>query len=478
MDNTSKIKSKLNIIAIIRVISFILIIILVISTVYKVLSWKDTSGEYLSSVNQLYNTENNLIDVAFVGTSHVYDGIYPSILWNKDGISSFDMAISGQDKNSAYHSLVELLKTQSPQVVVVDIFAVTKDKYYVESNLYRNSLSLKPSINSYNLLTDIVSGEDIQSHFFRFPIIHTRYKELTRMDFETNLINVYSRGELYNNLCSPLEADLMIAPTVEEFTELSDANREWIDSLIELSKSENFNLVFFSSPFAISYSQQMIINGAVQYATEQGIVCLDFNKNPDWINLDINTDFMDQNHLNFYGAQKLSSWLSDWLSQNYDLADHRGDSKYYQWDSDLHLYYNYQAQFSMNATDDLGDVINISKNYSDYITVLYVELTDESELESYINTMEATSIEPDDFLSGGIWMCNNGVFEKKCDRNTDQLPYYETLTDSDILRLHYDAYSSATNISIGRTNYNITGVHTTVIVYDIYTQRVIYHGGQ
>ncbi|MCD8130596.1 MAG: hypothetical protein LUE16_04865 [Lachnospiraceae bacterium] len=101
----------------IRGAAFAGIIAAVLMRVYHILAWKDTAGGYISSMQQLYNTEEELIDVVFVGSSHVFSGINPAILWEKDGVSAFDLSISGQDKDTAYHNLIELLKTQSPEVV-------------------------------------------------------------------------------------------------------------------------------------------------------------------------------------------------------------------------------------------------------------------------------------------------------------------------------------------------------------------------
>ena len=67
--------------------SFIKILVLVsflvgtVCLVYNALSWKDTTGGYLSSYTQLYNLEDDTVDVLFVGSSHVYCDIYPCYLW-------------------------------------------------------------------------------------------------------------------------------------------------------------------------------------------------------------------------------------------------------------------------------------------------------------------------------------------------------------------------------------------------------------
>jgi len=120
----------------IRAVTFGIIAILCICQVYKILSWKDTTGAYLSATQQLYATEDELIDLVFMGSSHCFCGVNPSVLWDTYGISAFDMAISGQDKSSTYHTLKELLKTQSPKVVCIDMWGVVFEEHGVESNVY------------------------------------------------------------------------------------------------------------------------------------------------------------------------------------------------------------------------------------------------------------------------------------------------------------------------------------------------------
>ena len=107
------------------VIVFILLAVFAVHVLYRIVRWKDTTGDYISSIDQLKNTPEDTIDAVFVGSSHVYCGVNPAILWEDYGYSTFDMAVSGQSKEVAYHGMVELLKTQSPKVVFVDLYALT-----------------------------------------------------------------------------------------------------------------------------------------------------------------------------------------------------------------------------------------------------------------------------------------------------------------------------------------------------------------
>ncbi|MCQ2527176.1 MAG: hypothetical protein MJ130_10460 [Lachnospiraceae bacterium] len=467
-------------ISIIRVICFIAVLSLVLAKVYSVLSWKDTSGDYLSSIEQLYSTDDNLIDVVFVGSSHVYCGIYPSILWSEHGVSAFDLSISGQDINSSYHSIVELLKTQSPKVVFVDIYGVLYDGYNNTGNLYRNALSLRPSINSYNLITDLVGKDEAMSYSTKFPVIHTRYTELKRFDFQTNPVNIYSRGEVFYMCIAEQSPDNFNTSEITEIGELNDTNKAWIDDLILLSKENNFKLIFFVAPTRMTDSHQVQLNAATAYATEQGIACYDFNRYPELLNIDLNTDFKDYAHLNYNGARKLTSWFGTWLCENTTIIDHRGDDSYYQWNMDAHLYKNNLDKANMDLCNGLIESLPIAASNSDFITVLSLNFYSTDHIdEQYIDILNYACIDAEEAFRGGMWICKNGVFTKVISNDPNDLAYYEKLPSSEILRLHYDSSPyAATNISIGHTNYNTFGTYATVIVYDTYTQQVIYHGGQ
>ena len=47
-------------------------------------------------------------------------------------------------------------------------------------------------------------------------------------------------------------------------------------------------------------------------------------------------DFGD--HMNFAGAQKVSSYIADYLADTYDLPDHREDAAYSDWNDVVEWY--------------------------------------------------------------------------------------------------------------------------------------------
>jgi len=316
----------------VRGIAFLTLVFFLIVRCYDILSWKDTLGDYLSSTTQLYATEEDRMDVLFMGSSHTYCGVSPAILWNETGIASFNMTTSGQDKNSTTHYLVEALKTQSPKVVFVELWGLTFDQHAVEGNVHRNMMGMPLSENSIALIDDYVTDPTMNTAYkLRWPIIHTRYKEIDKYDFIQYDFSEYGRGVDLNFTPGaagyPTEGLLNTEPA-----ELYKNNKAWIEELYQLSVDEGFELVFFAAPTIVSYDEQGQINGVAKFAEEHDIDFFDFNRMSEELGFDYSTDFVDNYHLNAYGADKLTRFLGEYLEETYDLEDHRGDEAYKQWD--------------------------------------------------------------------------------------------------------------------------------------------------
>ena len=183
-----------------KVIAFLLIFILGLSGLYRIFSWKETSGENKSSVQALYEIgDKDRVDVVFIGPSFTYSLANPAILWDDYGIASFNLGVSGQDTEAAYTSILEVLKTQTPEVVMVDFSATMTEGYQVESNRYRNMLAYRLSKENYELIDKLTETFDEKKDFLlRWPIVHTRYKELQRYDFEQYMPSIYTLGFCYD----------------------------------------------------------------------------------------------------------------------------------------------------------------------------------------------------------------------------------------------------------------------------------------
>lgn len=450
---------------------FSLLLFLVVKT-YDALSWKDTLGDYISSVDQLYATEDDKIDVVFTGSSHTYCSIVPALIWDETGIAAFNMTTSGQDKDSTYHYLVELLKTQSPEVVFVELWGLTFDTHMVEGNIHRNMMGMPLSENSIALIDDYVTDEDMNiSYKLRWPIVHTRYRELDMYDFVTYDFSQYGRGVdlMYNSVPAHVAIDGL---TYFEADELSEKNQKWLDELYQLSKDEDFELVLFVAPTSVDILQQGQINGAAKYAEEHDITFFDFNRMINDVGIAYETDFIDYSHLNGYGAEKLTAYICDYLTENYDLEDHSKDKGYDQWNDSYTRYVQVREAAVLSQCQTFDAYVKQLKEMENITVIIsfegdYVETpSSQPQLISWMFGMDEKT-----FKEGGTYIYKNGKLKKVLDNESEEV-YVQKLSKYNTLKIQ-NMELATDDIMINMETLGTTNDGVNFVVYDNFRNEVI-----
>ena len=93
-------------------------------------------------------------------------------------------------------------------------------------------------------------------------------------------------------------------------------------------------------PFPADEGRYEEANLAGLIAQEEGIDYINFL---DMGVVDYDIDCNDSNsHLNAAGARKLTSWLGEYIQDNYDIPDRRGDAAYAYWNNDYESYTEYK----------------------------------------------------------------------------------------------------------------------------------------
>ncbi len=460
------------------VIVFILLAVFAVHVLYRIVRWKDTTGDYISSIDQLKNTPEDTIDAVFVGSSHVYCGVNPAILWEDYGYSTFDMAVSGQSKEVAYHGMVELLKTQSPKVVFVDLYALTyKGAGDIEGNVHRNLLCLPTSPNSVGLLNDYLGTEDEESrkkmgdYFFRWPIVHTRYRELQKWDYIEYPANEFLRGESMSTRTGAVDLSTIGNNPVQP-AELSEKNLEWLNSLKELSEKENFRLCLFLAPCCLSDEGQAMVDGAKLYAEENGITFMDFSRNKEVLTLNGETDFVDNAHLNINGSKKLTDYLGKWLSENETLSDHRAQSGYECWERDLEYYHKTLVLYDAENAANLREYLNALSGEEDYTIIICKEFVYDESQSEYADAMSVIGVSKEEFAESGVWVYKENGAKKIAGLDSGQTIVY-SVNDTDNLIFHYNGDYQPENLLIGKVDYSNAGFYMAVTVYDKELKSVV-----
>lgn len=448
--------------------SFFLFLVFVISSIYQVFAWKDTSEPYVSVKEQLYATGDDLMDLVFIGSSHIYCTTNPACFWNEAGISSFDLAISMMDKTSSKYYLQELFKTQSPSVVCLELYALQYSRQNKISHVYRNYLSLKPTLASVQAILEHKPEGNLVDYFLQWPIIHTRYQELQVFDFVQYQPSIFGRGYNYYFAVQPAVQN-QDAVSTSMVTELSQESREWLDAMINLCEQNGSRLITIISPMVVSEEWQAVYNGAKQYLSSRGIECLDLNQSTEDIGLDYATDFKDEGHLNAWGAKKVSSYLLKELTSRYTFTDHRGDPDYALWEENSRYdAYQWKLQsFLQVPEDDLDGALKALADCNGLSLIVSFPPDYSKEGSDWVRLFTELGAKPEQITEGGQWILQEGQVLAYVPAN-DGAPATVNLNEADTVTLNPQ----------GTTLFNGSEMAShpdafTLAVYDTYTYEMI-----
>ena len=134
----------------VRIFSFVLVLIVCLVLTGELVRPKE------SSFDSFYSIPNDTVDMIIVGSSHVYCGYIPAILWEEYGISAFNIYGWAVPTRTAYSYIIEALKTQTPKVVVLDVaslfYGISANSEEVDDMNYSGNINFRMGFNRYDLM--------------------------------------------------------------------------------------------------------------------------------------------------------------------------------------------------------------------------------------------------------------------------------------------------------------------------------------
>lgn len=285
-------------------------------------------------VRPYYDEPKNSLDVVFVGSSHVMCGIYPMELYREYGIAAYDYTSSALVLPQAYYQVVEALKTQTPEVLVLDISGVFYGNIKVGSPEYVHVQldNMKWSLNKIRAINDLIEDPADRLEYY-FPLLkfHTRWKELTSEDFKR--ITGDSKGAHVSE--EVLEGALPYDIVPRDYTTpISEYPEEYLRKILDYCRDRGVQILLLNLPFIANEAAQGKYNAVYAIAEEYGVPYLNLMHHLDDIGFDYDTDLKDSSHCNRSGAEKVTSYVGRYLKENYDLPDRREDAAYAaDWDA-------------------------------------------------------------------------------------------------------------------------------------------------
>lgn len=328
-----------------EILLFVLVLGLVISLTFHFAYPSYIDGIYDMTI--FYQQEENTVDVLVLGSSHAFEAVNTAVLWNDAGIPSFILAGSMQPMWNTYYYLKEALKYQTPKLVVLEVYsAVMTEDYSNNSKIIKNTFGLKNSEDRTAAIKVSSPEEQYQDYLLGFPAYHAMVLDVTVKD----ILPYKGNPDYYKNWKGFLENYETIAfaePDVSDVDEvgcMTEKTYEYFIKTIEMAQENNIPLLLITAPYYIEEEDQEIYNQVSNIAKEYGVNFVNFNLRIDQIGLDYSTDLADCHHLNYLGNVKFTTVLTDYITENYELTDRRGDNRWQTWENSYQYWLDYREK--------------------------------------------------------------------------------------------------------------------------------------
>ncbi len=454
----------------IRIAVFIVTLALILGFVNKVFKVKYSDGIY--GVTKFYELENETVDVLILGSSHAFEDFNTGTLWDEYGIASYILAGSVQPMWNTYYYLKEALKTQTPELIVLEGYLTTYGQDYIDdSRIIKNNYGLKWSLDKVNSIK-ISSPKDRWAEFMlEYNQYHTRYTELGCGDFLKNQGNRLFddwKGFGCNMATTPLES--RDVRNITDKAALYAKTEEYYRKTIELALNHNIPIVVVISPYAgIGEGEQQIYNSASEIAAEYGVAFINCNLMTDEIGLDYAMDAGDGAHLNYRGNRKYSKFIGGYLKNNYEISDRRGDTAYESWKKNADYIRQMIEDQELIETTDLA-VIGEKLLDEDYWVIISVDgncNTSDTNLTEFFDQQGIY-----DESKNGIWLKqNNGIVWSS---GTESVEKYIMISAHDFCmkRIIDEAEQSSNSIIMDNVQYQKAANGVNILVYDVKTEKI------
>lgn len=289
------------------------------------------------NIGGYYEMKRDSLDAVIVGASGTFTSFAPMDAYIDNGYTSYVFATNVMAANSMKYMLREVMKTQSPKVLIIDTMPFgTKHTFeYADYVIRYNIDGLKYSINRFNLIRDKVTDEDKLPYYLDIVKYHGNRFNWSNFWAEKHLVSKGYQNMDYGVVNEPkyTKESIPLDPLLDGLL------TELLDECDRIHIEYGAEICFTCFPYADMSEVNEYYYENINYVEEQvlkyGFDFIDCEDFRDEFALDNHEDYWDPGHFNIYGAEKITRLFGKLIDEKYDLPDHRGDLNYYEWENDL-----------------------------------------------------------------------------------------------------------------------------------------------
>lgn len=319
---------------IIKLVSFGLVFVMVLEILSATVFSKSNATTFKNNFMNAYNYVNEVedsIDIVALGNSNMYSALCPLKLWDEYGYTSTIIASPRQTAAITSTLLEDVLKTQSPKLVILEA-----DMFYEGVELNENIVDEKDSKKRLPVIpyvTDDKITTDIQNQFTVF-LLHDQWKNMVANPANIGDDAMFNHGYFFNDEIKETTPNDNMKDT-QLIDAIPDEAVLYMNKIMDICNKENITLMLMNSPSLNTWSYARH-NAVAQFAEDNNIDYLDFNTLDDYT-IEYDREFRDKGiHVNYYGSSKITTYIGNYIAQNHQqlIEDKRDNADFSSWNDD------------------------------------------------------------------------------------------------------------------------------------------------
>lgn len=356
------------------------------------LNWPTTSAE-----NEFYKTQKNTVDVLFLGSSVTVNGFIPQELYNKYGLTSFNLGSEQQSISISYWWLMEALRYQNPKAVVLDcrfVYNAHPNRINTDEAFVRKAIDgMRWSINKIKTVREITTldpNHSAISYYFENFRYHERWKSLGQLDFKFGAVKrdpLKGFGPL--NHRGPGKFDFRYNYDHNAKIEMNATQKEYLDRIVSVCKENNITLVLETMPVHLDTRG---VNTLRDYAKANNVIYhhLGDREELDAINAKLPKESIIP-HANLFGAIKLTDYIGKVLIDA--GVQPSGTTPQPQYEK-TRSYFDYlKNEFELTMIDNLSDYLSYLNSLPDISVFIVVRDEAAQQIKSHFDKFKQLGID-------------------------------------------------------------------------------------
>ncbi len=288
-----------------------------------------------------YDLEKNTVDGIIVGTSGIDRYWMAAKAYDDHGMTVYPLSTDSQPAWLVTEVIDEALKYQDPKLVIIDIrpFASTPGAGNgIQPEIATRRLIDAMNFTSINRLQAIFKSVDTLKEidpeteanaldlYFSFIKYHSRWSE---NNFSFDEMKVFTSKYMGFYILEYASVKSMKnfpkAKKTDIRSPLDPVCENALDDLLEYLKDKDFEVLFLNTPHYMPTYEAGRTNTVCDKIEEAGFKYLNYTMSDKLLN--VNRDYYDDGHVNYYGAVTFTDMFANYLLENYDFTDYRDNEK-------------------------------------------------------------------------------------------------------------------------------------------------------